>query len=88
MIVLLIYTGTYVPYKTAFVDDTSDFVFVFELFIDSLFMFDVIINFISAYEDKDKNIEVRLPYICFNYVRTWFLLDVSACIPFQVIEFN
>ena len=85
MMVLLVYTGTYVPYKTAFLDTTSRFVFILELVLDSIFMLDLIINFLSAYEDKDKNVEFRLPYIAFNYIRSWFFLDVVACIPFQLL---
>jgi len=57
MMFLMLYTATYIPYKTSFIDDTSDFVNNVELFIDSLFMWDLIMNFISAYEDSDKNIE-------------------------------
>ena len=49
-------------------------------------MFDLIINFISAYEDRDKNIEVRLKFIALSYIKSWFFLDIAACIPFQLIE--
>lgn len=45
-------------------------------------MFDLIINFISAYEDRDKNIEVRLKFIALSYIKSWFFLDIAACIPF------
>jgi hypothetical protein len=55
-ICLLIYTGTYVPFKTAFIQNSSKIVDNMELGIDCLFIIDIIINFISAYEDKEKNI--------------------------------
>lgn len=86
MMVLMLYTGIYIPYKTAFIDSSTQGVFNFELSIDCLFMFDVFVNFLSAYEDKDKNIEFRLHYIAFAYIRSWFLFDVIACIPFQFLD--
>ncbi len=60
MMLLVIYTGTYIPYKTAFVEESPDYVNYIELSIDSLFIVDMIVNFLSAYEDKDKNIEFRI----------------------------
>ena len=79
---LLLYTATFVPYRTAFIDDVSESLTDFEWCVDALFIFDLIINFTSAYEDRDKNIEVRLKLIAINYIKSWFLLDVAACIPF------
>lgn len=82
IMLLLLYTATFVPYRTAFIDDAPQALVDFEWFVDALFIFDLIINFISAYEDRDKNIEVRLKYIAINYIKTWFFLDIAACIPF------
>lgn len=79
---LLLYTATFVPYRTAFIDDVSPELANFEWCVDALFMFDLIVNFISAYEDRDKNIEVRLKFIAINYIKSWFFLDLAACIPF------
>ena len=63
MMFLVIYTGTYIPYKTAFIDSSTDLVNFIELGIDSLFIIDIIVNFISAYEDSEKNIEFRITKI-------------------------
>ena len=57
MLVLLVYTGTYIPYKTAFIEESPDYVNNIELSIDSLFFIDIAINFLSAYEDSEKNLE-------------------------------
>lgn len=82
IIILLLYTATFVPYRTAFIDDASGGLAGFEWLVDILFMIDLFVNFISAYEDGDKNTEVRLRHIVKNYIKSWFLLDVIACIPF------
>ena len=85
---LVIYTGTYIPYKTAFVEDTPTLQANIELGIDMLFIIDLIVNFISAYEDSEKNIEFRFRKIAFKYITGWFILDMVSCIPFQFLDFG
>lgn len=79
---LLLYTASFVPYRTSFLDELPESFTNFEWAVDSLFAFDIILSFISAYEDKDKNIEVRLKYIASSYIKSWFFFDLSAIIPF------
>jgi hyperpolarization activated cyclic nucleotide-gated potassium channel 2 len=85
VILLLFYTGTVVPFRTAFVDTTTVGMQYFEGFIDILFIIDLFVNFITAYENEDKRVEDRLGKIVVNYLSGWFLLDLFACIPFQFI---
>ncbi len=82
IMLLLIYTATFVPYRTAFIDEAPEELLDWEWCVDALFMFDLIVNFISAYEDRDKNIEVRMKLIALSYIKSWFFLDIAACIPF------
>jgi hypothetical protein len=82
MMLLLLYTATYIPFKTAFIEDSSDLVNNIEFSIDSLFFVDLVVNFISAYETTQKNIEFRFGQIAFTYIRSWFLFDLVSCIPF------
>lgn len=81
---LLLYTATFVPYRTAFIDedDPDSFIVQFEIFIDSMYMLDFCLNFLMAYEDRDKKIEKRLRFIAINYIKGWFLLDFVSCVPF------
>ena len=88
MMLLVIYTGTYIPYKTAFIDNSSETVNTVELSIDSLFIIDIIVNFISAYEDNERNIEFRFFRIASKYIMSWFVFDVISCIPFQYLDFT
>jgi hypothetical protein len=48
MIVLLLYTATYMPYQTCFIDEISPIMQLVDNVIDAFFMFDIVINFISA----------------------------------------
>jgi hypothetical protein len=55
MMVLLMYTALFVPYKTAFIDVDPPGLPEFELLIDILFGTDIFVNFITAVEIKDSN---------------------------------
>lgn len=56
LIVLLIYTATYMPYKTCFIDDPSAGSEAIDSIVDALFTADIIVNFLSAVEMSDGTI--------------------------------
>ena len=84
--VLLIYTATYMPYKTCFVDESTVTEEIIDWLVDGLFMFDILVNFFSAYENDDETIEARPKYIARHYLSHWFTFDLISVIPFQLIE--
>jgi len=53
--------------------------------IDILFLFDILVNFISAIEDENFQI-VDDRSICFKeYMKGWFIIDVVAIMPFDLM---
>lgn len=53
IIILLVYTAIFVPFKIAFIlDDGGDFV-ALDTTVDVLFAIDIIVNFLSAVEGKN-----------------------------------
>lgn len=84
-LVLLLYTASFVPYETSFVESDSAGLAIWEWIVNGLFMLDLVLNFISAYENSDKNVEVRMRIIAKNYIESWFLFDLLACIPFSLL---
>jgi hypothetical protein len=55
--------------------------------VDGLFLIDILINFISAYEDPATGLPViSLKKIAINYLTGWFFLDLLAVMPVQIIE--
>jgi len=58
----------------------------FDYTIDTLFAFDIIVNFISAYEGIDGKLKHQPKDIAKNYLQTWFFLDLVAVIPLQLLE--
>ena len=70
------------PYKTAFLDEPSSLSFYIDLCVDVLFGLDILVNFFSAYEEADGTIKDSFRDIANNYLRSWFFIDLIACIPF------
>lgn len=80
------YTAIIVPYRTAFVDETTTGWFYLEIFLDALFVVDLFVNFMSAVEINDEEVDIRFKAIAKNYMKGWFFLDLLACLPFQLLE--
>lgn len=53
--ILLIYTAIFVPIKVAFIENSSNAMFVFDLMVDILFLSDIIVTFFSVAEDDRGN---------------------------------
>lgn len=83
---LLLYTASFVPYQTAFIDEDTATMAKLDIFFDVMFVCDFILNFLMAYEDKDKKIESRLKLIALNYLYSWALIDGLSCFPFQYLS--
>ena len=86
MAFLLLYTAIVMPYALTFIDyDSLDAWGVLEMVLDVLFFLDIIVNFNSAYFDQEGTLIISRKTITINYLKSWFLLDVSACFPFNVV---
>jgi hypothetical protein len=53
--------------------------------VDSLFLIDILLIFNTAYYDEDFRIIEDRKAIASNYMQSWFLIDILAIIPFDVI---
>ena len=80
--IILIYTATYMPFKTCFIDEPSVGSEAIDWGVDGLFLMDIFVNFISAVEMKDGTIQTGLKEIAKDYTSSWFVFDVLSCIPF------
>ena len=85
IIMLLMYTAIFVPYKIAFIENDPQPLVIFEWLVDLIFGIDIIVNFISATEDANSNTLIYShKTLAANYIKSWFFLDVLACFPFQL----
>ena len=52
-------------------------------FIDSVFMLDIILNFLTSYPNQ-MGIEIKdHKSIAIHYMTGWFVPDLVSCVPFQ-----
>ena len=86
MVILILYTALFVPYRVAFEDQTSQGSQVFDLIVDILFLIDICITFNSTYYRKDGLLETSRKKIAIEYLTTWFLLDLLTSLPYQILE--
>ena len=89
VVILLIYTTTLMPYTLVFYDmeDTwDDSWFVFQNVVDILFWTDLTINMFSSYYNDEGTLVTDRKKVIMTYVKTWFVIDLMACIPFDLIE--
>ena len=53
--------------------------------VDAVFIMDIFLNFISAYEDQFKVQHTDFYAIALNYFQSWMLVDVFSILPFDLI---
>jgi Ion transport protein/Cyclic nucleotide-binding domain len=84
---LLLYTAILMPYLMAFTDEVIwDAWFYISLIIDILFLVDFVLNCFTAYYDNESVLIVSHKQIFTNYLKGWFLFDLVACFPFDILE--
>ena len=79
--ILLIYVGTFVPYRVSFMGDLEGIMAGVEIFVDVSFGIDIILNFFTGYETREGRVEIRYKKIAKQYLRTYFVLDLIATVP-------
>jgi len=53
--------------------------------IDVIFGIDIIINFYSAYHDKNDDIVIDKGRIAMRYLKGWFLIDFLGVFPINLV---
>ena len=56
---------------------------IIEDIINAVFIIDVFVCFFSAYYDEDNVLIKDRKTIALVYLKSWFLIDLVACIPFD-----
>ena len=78
---LILYEALVIPYRVTFNMLSSGFLMVFEIYVDTFFIFDVFINLYTGYYKKGSLVMKRRHIMC-RYLKTWFIIDLLASIPF------
>lgn len=81
---ILGYTCLVTPYRVAFLaSDDSETWFIIDWVTDSIFWFDILVNFVSAYYDVEDNLIVSKRAIAYNYITGWLIPDIIGVLPFD-----
>jgi len=87
MMFFILQTATYTPYRIAFITENRPGDKYLDLSIDSYFVTDIGINFLTAYPDVVTGLLItNLRAIVVNYIKTDFFFDIVASIPFSIID--
>ena len=89
-IVILLYISLAIHYRISFNVDAYGPWYLLEFLIDVYFWIDLILGFFMAYweptHDEDYRYVVDLSKIQSEYLRSWFAVDLLACIPVNLIS--
>lgn len=82
--VLIIYSSLVIPFRLGF-DYTPAFAAkVIEYIVDGFFGIDIVFNFCTGLESKDKSISYDKKVIARDYVTGWFWIDFISFFPWEV----
>uniref|UniRef100_B1AR82 Potassium voltage-gated channel, subfamily H (eag-related), member 6 n=1 Tax=Mus musculus TaxID=10090 RepID=B1AR82_MOUSE len=100
ILLLVIYTAVFTPYSAAFLlsdqDDsqrgtcgyTCSPLTVVDLIVDIMFVVDIVINFRTTYVNTNDEVVSHPRRIAVHYFKGWFLIDMVAAIPFDLLIFR
>ncbi|XP_053569233.1 potassium voltage-gated channel subfamily H member 2 [Bombina bombina] len=99
ILLLVIYTAIFTPYSAAFLlNDQDDHdkncsyscnpLSVVDLMVDIMFIIDILINFRTTYVNTNEEVVSHPGKIAIHYFKGWFLIDMVAAIPFDLLIFG
>ncbi|KAM9483015.1 voltage-gated inwardly rectifying potassium channel KCNH7 [Clarias gariepinus] len=100
ILLLVIYTAIFTPYSAAFLlNDPEEKerrvcgyscnpLNVVDLIVDIMFIVDILINFRTTYVNANDEVVSHPGKIAVHYFKGWFLIDMVAAIPFDLLIFG
>uniref|UniRef100_A0A2K6L473 Voltage-gated inwardly rectifying potassium channel KCNH2 n=1 Tax=Rhinopithecus bieti TaxID=61621 RepID=A0A2K6L473_RHIBE len=101
ILLLVIYTAVFTPYSAAFLlKETEEGppatecgyacqpLAVVDLIVDIMFIVDILINFRTTYVNANEEVVSHPGRIAVHYFKGWFLIDMVAAIPFDLLIFG
>uniref|UniRef100_A0A3B5KWM8 Ion transport domain-containing protein n=1 Tax=Xiphophorus couchianus TaxID=32473 RepID=A0A3B5KWM8_9TELE len=100
ILLLVIYTAILTPYSAAFLLNDHEEVAkqncgyscsplnVVDLIVDIMFIIDILINFRTTYVNTNDEVVSHPVRIAVHYFKGWFLIDMVAAIPFDLLIYR
>ncbi|XP_028284367.1 potassium voltage-gated channel subfamily H member 8 [Parambassis ranga] len=81
------YVAVTVPYNVCFIgdDDLTRSTTVSDIAVEILFIIDIVFNFRTTYVSKSGQVIFDARQICIHYLTTWFIIDLVAALPFDLL---
>lgn len=83
---LVFYTIYAAPYEVAFLEPQMGALFLINRFIDIFFFSDMILQFFIKPVDELGRIVNNPRTIAYNYLTSWFIVDLVSVVPFDLIS--
>ncbi|CAN9510673.1 unnamed protein product [Ophioblennius macclurei] len=87
ILILTFYTAIMVPYNVSFKTKQNNVTWlVVDSIVDVIFLVDIVLNFHTTFVGPAGEVISDPKLIRMNYVRTWFVIDLLSCLPYDVIN--
>ncbi|XP_017338965.1 potassium voltage-gated channel subfamily H member 6 isoform X2 [Ictalurus punctatus] len=100
ILLLVLYTAIFTPYSAAFLLNelaqkqrrvcgyTCNPLNIVDAIVDILFMVDIVISFRTTYVNHNDEVVTHPKLIAIHYIKGWFLIDMVAALPFDLLIFK
>ncbi|XP_077408205.1 voltage-gated delayed rectifier potassium channel KCNH5-like isoform X1 [Vanacampus margaritifer] len=87
ILILTFYTAIMVPYNVSFRTRQNNLVWlVLDSIVDVIFLVDIVLNFHTTFVGPAGEVISDARLIRMNYVKTWFVIDLLSCLPYDIIN--
>uniref|UniRef100_A0A8C5D1K1 Potassium voltage-gated channel, subfamily H (eag-related), member 1b n=1 Tax=Gouania willdenowi TaxID=441366 RepID=A0A8C5D1K1_GOUWI len=87
ILILTFYTAIMVPYNVSFKTKQNNVTWlVVDSIVDVIFLVDIVLNFHTTFVGPAGEVLSDPKLIRMNYVKTWFVIDLLSCLPYDVIN--
>ncbi|XP_029705807.1 potassium voltage-gated channel subfamily H member 5-like [Takifugu rubripes] len=87
ILILTFYTAIMVPYNVSFKTKQNNLAWlVVDSVVDVIFLVDIVLNFHTTFVGPAGEVISDARLIRMNYLKTWFVIDLLSCLPYDVIN--
>ncbi|KZC10472.1 Potassium voltage-gated channel subfamily H member 8 [Dufourea novaeangliae] len=84
ILIATFYVAIVVPFNASFIN-TDRPTMVSDVVVEALFIIDIVLNFRTTYVSKKGEVVSNSKSIAVNYVKSWFVVDLVAALPFDFL---
>ncbi|XP_019756627.2 potassium voltage-gated channel subfamily H member 8 isoform X2 [Dendroctonus ponderosae] len=86
ILIATFYVAVVVPYNASFLrPETERPSVIMDVFVEALFFIDILLNFRTTFVNKKGEVVSDWRSISVNYLKTWFVVDLLAALPFDLL---